>query len=141
MRINITLESYFNLQIFQLSNYQIMLLSVTSDTWIVTGLGFGIVLALLFCLVFILMGFGWIMQRVSAPKAQKKAPQAAPAAQPAAQTPTVQTPADDDVNAAIAMALYLSSAQRHDLPTAIMHPQARNTAWNAKELGLNNKGF
>ena len=49
-----------------------MLLSITSSTWIVTGLGFGIVLALLFCLVFILMFFGWIMQKATAPKEPKE---------------------------------------------------------------------
>ena len=37
-----------------------VLLDVTAQTWIVTGLGFGIVLALLFCLVFILLFFGWV---------------------------------------------------------------------------------
>ena len=49
-----------------------MLLAVTAETWIVTGLGFGIVLGLLFCLVFILQGFGIIMQKATAPKAPKE---------------------------------------------------------------------
>ena len=49
-----------------------VLLAVTADTWIVTGLGFGIVLALLFCLVFILQGFGFIMQKATAPKVPKE---------------------------------------------------------------------
>ena len=49
-----------------------VLLAVTADTWIVTGLGFGIVLVLLFCLVYILQGFGWIMQKATAPKAPKE---------------------------------------------------------------------
>ena len=61
-----------------------VLLAVTADTWIVTGLGFGIVLALLFCLVYILRLFGWIMQKTTAPKAPKPAPApAAPAAKAA----------------------------------------------------------
>jgi len=120
-----------------------MLLAVTSSTWIVTGLGFGIVLALLFCLVFILQFFGWVMQRMNQPKTPAAAPAKAQAASPqepqAAAAPVAQ--AGDEEMAAIAMALYLSGEQRHDLPTAIIYPQARNTAWNAKDLGLNNKGF
>ena len=48
-----------------------VLLAVTADTWIVTGLGFGIVVVLLFCLVYILQAFGWTMQKMTAPKAPK----------------------------------------------------------------------
>ena len=55
-----------------------VLLAVTADTWIVTGLGFGIVLVLLFCLVYVLQFFGWIMQKATAPRAPK-AEQPAPA--------------------------------------------------------------
>ena len=120
-----------------------MLLAVTSDTWIVTGLGFGVVLVLLICLVFILLLFGWVMQlmeRKAQKAAQAPAP-AAPQAQPQAAAPVVAQAAGDEEIAAIALALYLSGEQRHDLPTAVIYPQARNTAWNSKELGLNNKGF
>jgi len=120
-----------------------MLLAVTSSTWIVTGLGFGIVLALLFCLVFILQFFGWVMQRVERPQTPQAAPataQTKPQEKPQAAAP-VAAQAGDEEMAAIAMALYLCGEQRHDLPTPIIYPQARNTAWNAKEIGLNNKGF
>ena len=114
-----------------------ILLAVTADTWIVTGLGFGIVLALLFCLVFIMQGFGWIMQKATAPKAPKEEkkeeatpePKAAPA-----------SPADD--TAAIAYALYLASCDsKHDAPTGMIAVQARETAWNTKSIGMNNQGF
>lgn len=97
-----------------------MLLAVTADTWIVTGLGFGIVLMLLFCLVFILQFFGWIMQKLTAPKESK--------------TNT------DDI-AAIAMALHLAHASKHDEPTAMITFDKRDTAWNPKSEGFNNVGF
>ena len=125
------------------------LLAVTADTWIITGLGFGIVLALLFCLVFILQGFGLIMQKATAPKAPKEEK----SAQNTQSTPNIQntpsapepkpapaSPADD--TAAIAYALYLASCNtKHDAPTGMIAVQARETAWNTKSIGLNNVGF
>jgi Na+-transporting methylmalonyl-CoA/oxaloacetate decarboxylase gamma subunit len=110
------------------------LLAVTADTWIVTGLGFGIVLALLCCLVFILKAFGWTMQKIEAPrkpKAEKKE---------VLQSPIVASPADD--TAAVAYALYLASQDvKHDAPTSMIASQVRGTAWNTKSIGLNNIGF
>jgi len=100
-----------------------VLLAVTADTWIVTGLGFGIVLALLFCLVYILKLFGWIMQKVAAPKAPKA------------------DKAETDVMAAIAMALHLANASKHDAPTSMITFDKRDTAWNPKSEGFNNIGF
>ena len=99
-----------------------VLLAVTADTWIVTGLGFGIVLALLFCLVFILQFFGWTMQKMTAPKDSKQK-------------------ADTDVMAAIAMALHLANASKHDAPTSMITFDKRDTAWNPKSEGFNNVGF
>ena len=99
-----------------------LLLAVTADTWIVTGLGFGIVLALLFCLVFILQFFGWTMQKMTAPKEPKEK-------------------ADTDVMAAIAMALHLANASKHDAPTSMITFDKRDTAWNPKSEGFNNVGF
>jgi Na+-transporting methylmalonyl-CoA/oxaloacetate decarboxylase gamma subunit len=60
-----------------------VLLAVTAETWIVTGLGFGIVLALLFCLVFIIQFLGWCMQKMLAPKAPKTVKEEAKPATPA----------------------------------------------------------
>ena len=123
------------------------LLAVTADTWIVTGLGFGIVLVLLICLVFILQGFGFIMQKATAPKAPKapKAEAPAPSAPINTSTPEpkpAQTPSPDDDTAAIAFALYLASRDdKHDAPTGMIAVQARETAWNTKSIGLNNVGF
>ena len=123
-----------------------MLLQITSATWIVTGLGFGIVLALLFCLVYILQGFGWIMQKATAPKAPKEEVKKEEPKEekktviPEAPKPAPASPADD--TAAIAYALYLASCNtKHDAPTSMIKPQARETAWNTKSIGMNNQGF
>lgn len=97
-----------------------VLLAVTADTWIVTGLGFGIVLVLLFCLVFILQAFGWIMQKVAQPKKPKT---------------------DDAEIAAVALALHLSQSSRHDTSTSMITFDKRETAWNPKSEGFNNVGF
>ena len=103
-----------------------VLLAVTSDTWIVTGLGFGIVLGLLFCLIFILQFFGWVMQKITAPKAEQP---------PKAQTNT------DDV-AAIAMALHLFRRQpKQNDNNSMITFDKRETAWNPKSNGFNNVGF
>ncbi len=123
-----------------------VLLAVTADTWIVTGLGFGIVLVLLFCLVFILQLFGWIMQKATAPKAPKaEKPVEQPAGQKKEDLPVVPAPqpvAGDDDMAAVAMALFLAHKDgKHDIPTAMIQPQVRDTAWNVKSYGLNNVGF
>ena len=116
-----------------------VLLAVTADTWIVTGLGFGIVLALLFCLVFILMGFGWIMQKATAPKAPKeekkeeKPAQSAPIVESTQEQKPAPAPSPADDTAAIAFALYLASRDgKHDAPTGMIAVQARETAWNTK---------
>ena len=130
-----------------------VLLAVTADTWIVTGLGFGIVLVLLFCLVFIVQGFGWIMQKATAPKApkapkeEKPAPKvSAPSAEPtdegtkAAIAMSLALAGDEDI-AAIAYALYLARDVKHDIPTAMISLHKHETAWNEKSVGMNNQGF
>lgn len=121
-----------------------VLLAVTADTWIVTGLGFGIVLALLFCLVFILMFFGWTMQKATAPKSAKPSPKPAskaPRDDEKAAIAMALAEASNDDQVAVAYALYLYQGKKHDIPTAVIAPQARTTAWNDKSIGLNNKGF
>ena len=120
-------------------------LAVTAQTWIVTGLGFGIVLALLFCLVFILQFFGWTMQKTTAPKSAKSVSKHAtnklPGDDEKAAIAMALSEASDDDQVAVAYALYLYQGKNHDIPTAIITPQARNSAWNDKSIGLNNKGF
>ena len=120
-----------------------MLLAVTADTWIVTGLGFGIVLGLLFCLVFILQGFGWTMQKATAPKKPKTSPEGGPhiveTPKPASKQ---QEPATGDADiAAVAYALYLAQDRKHDIPTAMISLHKHETAWNEKSIGMNNVGF
>ena len=114
-------------------------LAVTAQTWIITGLGFGIVLALLFCLVFILQFFGWTMQKATAPRAPK--PENKPVSAPEKSVAPSATQASEDEKAAIAMALYLSQCQHHDLPSSVLHLHAHSTDWNEHSIGLNNKGF
>ena len=131
-----------------------VLLSVTAETWIVTGLGFGIVLVLLFCLVFILQFFGWIMQKATAPRAPKAPEQEKPAAPKAAAKSAEPTDegtkvaiamslakAGDEDIAAVAYALYLAQNNRHDIPTAMISLHQHETAWNTKSTGMNNIGF
>lgn len=129
-----------------------VLLAVTAETWIVTGLGFGIVLVLLFCLVYILQFFGWIMQKATAPrapKAEKSAP--APQAPVKSAEPTDEgtkvaiamslAQAGDEDIAAIAYALHLARFSNHDIPTAMISLNQHETAWNTKSVGMNNVGF
>ncbi len=131
-----------------------ILLAVTAETWIVTGLGFGIVLVLLFCLVYILQFFGWIMQKATAPRAPKaEKPAAKPVEQPAQKAvgePTdgekaaiamaISEASNDDV-VAVAYALYLAQNRTHDIPTAMISLHKHETAWNTKSVGMNNIGF
>ena len=129
-----------------------VLLAVTADTWIVTGLGFGIVLVLLFCLVYVLQFFGWIMQKATAPRAPKaEQPAPAPQAPVKSAEPTDEgtkvaiamslAQAGDEDIAAIAYALHLARFSNHDIPTAMISLNQHETAWNTKSVGMNNVGF
>ena len=131
-----------------------MLLAITSDTWIITGLGFGIVLLLLFFLVYVLRLFGFIMQKATAPrepKAEKPAEEKkTPSVKVSTSNPSEDEKAaiamaiaqagDEDI-AAIAYALYLAQNNRHDIPTAMISLRKHETAWNEKSIGMNNVGF
>ena len=127
-----------------------MLLAVTSSTWIITGLGFGIVLALLFCLVYILQFFGWTMQKATAPRAPKASQKQNAAVKQSAE-PTDEgtkvaiamalSQANETEQAAIAYALYLAKERKHDVPTGMISIRKHQTEWNDKTVGLNNKGF
>ena len=130
-----------------------VLLAITADTWIVTGLGFGIVLLLLFCLVFILNFFGWSMQKIVAPKEPKaekesivdsrksKDATGAPSdAEKAAIAMALYKAHNDDEIAAVAYALYLAHSE-HDIPNSVLNLKRRATAWNDKSIGMNNVGF
>ena len=132
-----------------------ILLAVTAETWIVTGLGFGIVLVLLFCLVYILQAFGWIMTSAEkgfscSCKCKKEETKANAKAEPARQEPSSEekaaiamaiSEANNDDLAAVAYALYLAQDKKHDIPTAIISLHKHETAWNEKSIGMNNQGF
>lgn len=126
--------------------------------WMVTGLGFGIVLLLLCVLIIVLKCFGWVMQKISAPKAAAAAPEAkAPVAAPVETGKAAAKTADAGENAdmaAIAMALSLGSDDKaavayalylynhvQEFPTPLMPLQSRQTGWNAKAYNMNNLGF
>ncbi len=115
-----------------------LLLVNWGHVWMVTGLGFLLVFALLVVLIFILKAFGAIMQKttVSSP---------APKATQVKQQPLPQKKEDNDmainsnVTAAIAMALHLSyfGGEHDEEPTRITIIPHRTT-WNDKMYGMNN---
>lgn len=80
-----------------------ILLTVTSQTWLVTGLGFGLVVALLFVFVYIMKLLGFIMQ----PREKKAA------------KPQLATSADDETKAAIATTLAMNSEDT-DIAAVVM---------------------
>ena len=108
-----------------------------SHVWMVTGLGFCMVIALLVVLIFILKLLGAVVSNaVKAPKAAQPKAVSAPTAQ-AAQA-SVQASADDDL-AAIAMALHLYFNGVHDVePTEIHIKRVERSGWNSKLYGMNN---
>ncbi len=128
-----------------------VLLAVTTDTWIVTGLGFGIVLVLLFCLVYILQAFGWIMTsaekgfscscKCKKEEANANAKAENPSAEEKAAIAMAISEASNDDLAAVAYALYLAQDKKHDIPTAMISLHKHETAWNEKSIGMNNVGF
>ncbi len=114
-------------------------LTVNAQTWLVTGVGFGMVILLLIVLIFILKGLGAVVSNVTAPKAPKAA-KAAPAVQAPAAKASVKDSGDMPV-AAIAMALHLYFNGVHDEePTqiTIKNVERRYSPWNSKLYGMNN---
>ena len=108
-----------------------------SHVWMVTGLGFCMVILLLVVLIFILKLLGAVISNaVKAPKAAGPKAIPAPAAQAAPAAP--QSSADDDL-AAIAMALHLYFNGVHDVePTEIHIKAVERSGWNSKLYGMNN---
>ena len=129
-----------------------VLLAVTAETWIVTGLGFGIVLVLLFCIVYILQAFGWIMTsaekgfscsckcKKEEAKANANAKAENPSSEEKAAIAMAISEASNDDLAAVAYALYLAQDKKHDIPTAMISLHKHETAWNEKSIGMN-QGF
>jgi len=108
-----------------------------SHVWMVTGLGFCMVILLLVVLIFILKLLGAVVSNaVKAPKAAEPKTISAPAAQalPAA----AEASAQDDL-AAIAMALHLYFNGVHDVePTEIHIKRVERSGWTSKLYGMNN---
>jgi len=120
--------------------------------WMVTLVGFGIVLCLLVVLVYILKLFGWTMQRrqqeeeAKGPNPLDSMPRFASNERADEITPAVIAMAlamakDDDEMAAVAMALYLYHNDLHDIQNTRLTMTGHSTAWNAKSFGMNNLGF
>ena len=108
-----------------------------SHVWMVTGLGFCMVIALLVVLIFILKLLGAVVSNaVKAPKAAQPKAISTPAVQAA--PASVQASADDDL-AAIAMALHLYFNGVHDVePTEIHIKRVERSGWTSKLYGMNN---
>ena len=108
-----------------------------SHVWMVTGLGFCMVILLLVVLIFILKLLGAVVSNaVKAPKVAEPKAISAPAAQTA--PASVKASADDDL-AAIAMALHLYFNGVHDVePTEIHIKRVERSGWNSKLYGMNN---
>ena len=115
-----------------------MILAVNwSHVWMVTGLGFLMVISLLVVLIFILKLLGSVISGAVKAPAKASAPKAAaPAATVAAAQ--ASTGADDDL-AAIAMALHLYFNGVHDVePTEIHIKRVERSGWSSKLYGMNN---
>lgn len=99
-----------------------VLLSITSDTWLMTGMGIGVVFIILCLLVLVLQVFS-LVAKSAAPK-----PVAAPVT-PAAQP--VEN-ASEDEKAAVAVAVYLYLNDAHDKESGILTiRQNENAHWGA----------
>ncbi len=96
-----------------------VLLDVTSQTWFITGIGFGMVLLLLFLFVYIMKLLGFVMQP------RKKAA----VEQPKTQETQSQT-ADEATHAAIAFTLQQYYFGVHDLVETHLTVKHHVTAWN-----------
>jgi len=112
-----------------------------NNTWIIVGLGMGLVLTILTLLVFVMLAWEKINRLLTgknaapAPKTVQQQPAPAPA-QPV-ETSAQEVSAD---LAAIATTLYLLAGGVHDVETAILTINAegrKNSEWNNKVLNIN----
>ena len=107
-----------------------LFLEVTGHTWLVTELGFGIVLLLLFCFVYVMKALGWIMQRIERKPAQAKT---VVAAQPV--VAAAEASAEDEIAVATALYLYYG-IHDEDSPRLTIH--SHHSTWNEHTFGINN---
>jgi len=114
-----------------------MLVTNWSHIWMVTLLGFCMVIILLVVLIYFLKLFGVIMKPGARPAKAVVTPQL-----PQAQSGTAAAAQDDQgTMAAVAMALHLYYHSVHDQePTRITlkKSERRYSPWNSKLYGMNN---
>lgn len=109
---------------------------ITTQTWFITGLGFGMVVLLLFVFVYIMKLMGWIMQpRVKAKKVETTAKETVTYTKSKINDSITLTA---DSTAAIALALHLYYNGVHDEEDTKITIQPHRTQWNNKMYGMNN---
>ncbi len=110
---------------------------ITPFIWMVTGIGFLLVLVLLFVFVYIMKLMGWIMQpRVKAKKQETDTHSQTVAHTQKEDTEHITLTADS--TAAIALALHLYYNGVHDEESTKTIVQPHRTQWNNKMYGMNN---
>ncbi len=110
---------------------------VDSFIWMVTGVGFLLVLILLFVFVYIMKLMGWIMQpRVKAKKQENDTHAESVAHTQKEEKEHITLTAD--CTAAIALALHLYYNGVHDEENTKTNVQPHRTQWNNKLYGMNN---
>ena len=112
-----------------------LFLEVTASTWLVTGLGFGIVLLLLCLFVFVMTGLGALMQWIEKQMVGGSQPkQDAPEVKNAAAEPA-QAQADDLIAVAFALHLFYGI---HDIDAPRLTLHSHHSTWNEHTFGINN---
>ncbi len=102
---------------------------VWADAWARTGMGFGVVFAVLLILVFVLMAFGLFSRMSGKKQTQAPKPASLQSAPQAAVAPAAS--ASDADKAAIATALYLYFQNVHDEESNVITIQHKaNSAWH-----------
>ena len=112
---------------------------ITAQTWFITGLGFGMVVLLLFAFVYVMKLLGWVMQ----PRVKVKKVENTPSTAAENVTYTKSQFSDTvtltaDCTAAIALALHLYYNGVHDEEDTKITIQPHRTQWNNKMYGMNN---
>lgn len=111
------------------------ILDVTSGTWTITFIGWGIVFAALVVLVFIFSLVPRIHVALTERKLRKQGK--------LEENEKIESVSGEE-NAAIAMALYLFLNEQHDEESGIItikRIERRYSPWSSKIYTLNNKGF
>ena len=114
------------------------ILEITSSTWIITLLGWGIVFAALVILVLIFTNVPRVHVYFTERKLRKQGKLEAN------ESITVKGGLSGEANAAIAMALYMYLNEQHDEESGIItikRIERRYSPWSSKIYNLNNQGF